>query len=224
MRDQPIIIIGLPRSGTSMVAGLFARHGVFTGNCKEADERNRKGFFEHVGFTSLVLELYGKGIVSKGIPVNPHPGLKRRLLEMIDKEGYEFGPWLIKHAPVYYPIWGDFEPKFIFVRRDTESITRSAEGVGWRTTHIAGGQELLSAWAHKHKAPQVLSNELIRGNYISIQKAFEYCGLTFDEHIAADFIEPALWKHSQSLEEDNTVVMRDKNYLKPNFKKGQKHA
>ena len=227
MVNKHVVIIGLTRSGTSMVAGLFAHHGVFSGTCKEADSRNAKGFFEHVGFTNIVLELYGRGKVSRGEPLNPHPGFRRRMLTSLEEDGYEKGPWMIKHAPVYYKTWYDFEPSFVLVRRDTASISGSAEELGWKSgrAHIAEGQRLLNNLAEELKAPQVMSNELIEGNYASIRLAFEHCGLDFDEKIATEFIEPGLWKHSvKSLEEDTSVIMRDKNYVKPNHKKGQKHA
>lgn len=227
MLNKPIVIIGLPRSGTSMVAGLFAHHGVFSGTCKEADYRNAKGFFEHVGFTALILEIYGRGVIGKGDPVRPHPAFKRKMLALLEEDGYTGGPWLIKHAHVYHHVWYDFEPQFVLVRRDTQSISDSTEECGWRagSARLTRAQQLLDNLAKELNAPQVMSNELIKGDYNSIRIAFEYCGLDFDETIAADFIEPSLWRApAKSLEDDTTVVMRDKNYLKPNHKRGQKRA
>ena len=42
-----VVVTGSGRRGTSMVAGLFAAHGVFFGDCKPADENNPRGYFEH---------------------------------------------------------------------------------------------------------------------------------------------------------------------------------
>ena len=227
VRDDPIVIVGMPRSGSSMVAGVFAAHGVFTGVCKEADSRNEKGFFEHVGFMELVTELYGKGLISRNSVPETHPDFKPRLMELMERDGYSGGPWFVKHAHVFHNIWRDFNPRFIIVKRDTASISESARDLGWSSSmsHITEGQKMLDRVAKEHGAPIVDSNELIKGDYSSLERAFEYCGLIFNKWTANNFIEPGLWRHSvEESKEDTSVVMRDRNYVKPNPKKGQKRA
>jgi hypothetical protein len=226
-RDDPIIIMAMPRSGSSMVAGVFAAHGVFVGTCKEADSKNEKGFFEHVGFTKLVIELYGKGLISRNRTPEPHPDFKGRFMDLIKEDGYSGGPWLIKHAHVYHKIWKGFNPRFIVVKRDTASISESSRDLGWASSmsHIIEGQKMLDRIVKEHDAPVVDSNELIKGNYDSLEKAFKHCSLIFNKWTADDFIEPDLWRHSVEVpKEDTSVVMRDRSYVKPNLKKGQKHA
>jgi hypothetical protein len=224
MRDDPIVVIGLPRSGTSMVAGTFAAHGVFVGTCKEADNKNPKGFFEHVGFTDLVIKMYGRGLISKNRIPESHPDFKPKLMELMERDGYSGGPWLVKHAHVYYRIWKDFSPRFVVVKRDSESISESAKELGWASSmsHIAGAQKILDRAAKERGAPVVYSNEIVEGNFDSLQKAFEYCHLTFNSWTASQFIDPSLWRHS--VNEDDAVVMHDKNYIEPNHRKGEKRA
>lgn len=227
MRDDPIVVIGMPRSGTSMVAGVFAAHGVFVGTCKEADSKNEKGFFEHVGFTELVIKLYGRGVISKNRVPEPHLDFKGRLMALMEEDGYDGGPWLIKHAHVYHRIWEGFNPRFVVVKRDAGSISQSAEDLGWRSSisYIIECQKMLDRVAKKHGAPVVDSNEVVKGNYDSLRAAFDSCGLIFNPWVAGQFIEPKLWRHSVEIpKEDTTVVMRDKSYVKPNPRKGQKRA
>ena len=45
--DRPILITGVPRSGTSMTAGLFALPGFYGGELFAGNKDNKKGFFEN---------------------------------------------------------------------------------------------------------------------------------------------------------------------------------
>ena len=54
--DGPVCIIGMHRSGTSMVANLLRRHGLSLGpdECLlGANESNQAGHFEHAGFVEI---------------------------------------------------------------------------------------------------------------------------------------------------------------------------
>lgn len=226
---EPIVIIGLPRSGTSMVAGLFAEHGVFVGNCKPADERNPKGFFEHIGFTQLVIKHYGNARVSKGIPVNPMVGFRDAIIKSIEEDGYSDGPWLIKHATVWHRLWEEFHPKFVLVRRPSEDILSSIKNVGWkpRTEIIDMGQTILNELAKLPHAIQVESNSIVDGDFTMLKRAFEHCGLELNEVLVKGFVDSALWnRFSEQWPEGlpSSAIMRDRTYLQPNYKKGQKHA
>jgi hypothetical protein len=227
MRDDPIIVIGLPRSRTSMVAGTFAAHGVFVGTCKEADSRNAKGFFEHLGFADLVIELYGKGLISRNEVPEPHPDFKPRFMELMERDGYSGGPWLVKHAHVFYKVWQGFKPRFVIVKRDTESIAESAREVGWvnSISHITKGQKMLDRVAKEYGAPVVLTDEVVQGDYCSLREAFDYCGLVFNGWTASRFIDPSMTRFSpKSMDNDTSVVMHDKSYIEPNHRKGEKRA
>ena len=53
---SPIFITGVPRSGTSMTAGILAELGVFTGATVPPGVSNPKGFFENVEIRESVLK------------------------------------------------------------------------------------------------------------------------------------------------------------------------
>ncbi len=50
---EPIVVLGCPRSGTSLVAGLLHAHGVWVGDCRAADEHNPRGYFENKAIAKL---------------------------------------------------------------------------------------------------------------------------------------------------------------------------
>ncbi len=56
--SKPIIIVGPPRSGTSMTAGILYRLGVDFGNIRPPDRQNPTGYFEDMGFLKLIDRIY----------------------------------------------------------------------------------------------------------------------------------------------------------------------
>lgn len=75
--ERPIFVLGLPRSGTSLVAGLLGRCGVWTGTTVPGGPENRHGFYEH----ELLREKVVKQILSRagfdplGSEPLPPPGI-----------------------------------------------------------------------------------------------------------------------------------------------------
>ena len=45
---KSVCIVGASRTGTNMLAGIFAAHGFFFGKCRPADDRNPKGYYENL--------------------------------------------------------------------------------------------------------------------------------------------------------------------------------
>ena len=63
-RLPPIFITGLPRSGTSMTAGILNKLGVFAGETISGGPANPKGFYENIvireQIVKSILRFYGK--------------------------------------------------------------------------------------------------------------------------------------------------------------------
>ena len=55
-RRRPILVTGLPRSGTSLIAGLLHEFGAWTGTTLAGDEYNPKGYFEHAGIREDIVK------------------------------------------------------------------------------------------------------------------------------------------------------------------------
>lgn len=58
--SQTIIVLGPPRSGTSMTAGLLARLGVDMGNIRKPDAENPTGYYEDSDYLKLVDSIFNK--------------------------------------------------------------------------------------------------------------------------------------------------------------------
>lgn len=196
MENTPIIIISLPRSGSSMTAGLFAKHGVWVGPYRKGDRHNAKGYFESLPFKHEIIKTVGR-IVHKGTLAPKVEGWKQTALNLIRANGYEGGPWLVKHSAMYYPLWHEFDAKYICVRRDPESIKASGRASGYLKNADAIQPHINAMdYVRDHLGGvDVFTDELITGDYSSLERAFDNCLIDFDPAIANDFIDPSLWHY-----------------------------
>ena len=88
--NSPIFILGLPRSGTSMIAGAIRICGAWTGVTVPASQANPKGFFEHTVIREHVTKqvLTGLGCDPLGVRKIPPvylPGQIPGLADIIQK-------------------------------------------------------------------------------------------------------------------------------------------
>ncbi len=199
---EPILVMALPRSGSSMVAGIFATHGVWTGRYKTGG-RNTKGSFEGEAIRNVMISAYGRDIVNRGLPVEPRKGLRAAIEKAIATAGYSGGPWLWKGSVLFHPAWSEFQPKVVVCRRDAEASFQSAmrpphvyaqrDAEAVRNTiaaHNAELDKLVAAGAH-----EVDTQAVALGDFASVRAAIEGCGLTFDELATSKFVDPAMWHH-----------------------------
>lgn len=171
--QDPILITGIPRSGTSMVAGCFHKCGAFGGNMAGPNRNNEKGMFENIRVRGVVKEYLRQiGVDPLGQYPLPNPaklGIPtnwRRIVENIMKdEGYDGGAWMYKGAKITltYPVWQYAFPnaKYIIVRRRTPQIITSCKKTGFmKAFHNEKNQRAVGAanedegwlwWIHQHE-------------------------------------------------------------------------
>jgi hypothetical protein len=179
-----------------MTAGIFAKHGVWVGPYKQGDRHNAKGYFESLPFKEAIIKKVGR-IVHRGILAPQAAGWKAEAVGLIKRYGYTGGPWLVKHSAMYYPLWHEFDPRFICVRRNLKAIERSGQSSGMltRTAAIQPHVEAMDYVRDNLGGVDVFTDEVVKGDYSSLERAFDACGLTFDPAIADDFVDPTLWHH-----------------------------
>ena len=188
----------MPRSGSSMTAGIFAKHGVWFGQSRPPSEANARGFFENKRIKRALTDRYGKLTLA----AEPHrdvtldPTFRGEVLQIIRDEGYDDGPWGFKMSALYKPAWGDFRPKFIGVRR--KNVKRANLARNMMGTDKA---DLIEHMIARHDAvidtcPVIVkTDEVVAGNYTTLRAAFAYCELDFDPKIVDDFVDPSLWHY-----------------------------
>lgn len=187
----PIIILGTPRSFTSLTTGIFRDHGVWTGRCKEYTEWCPTGSVENAAMKRILKANRKGGCVANGIVVDPIKGFKDKILKIMKEEGYINGPYLFKHSAMFYKSWHEFNPKFVCCRRPKDKVIKSGERSGM---YAANGdswekhQDVMNDLVEKGSAINVWGEEFFNGNWGSLEKAFEFCGLEFDKKTAKNLI------------------------------------
>jgi len=189
---EPIVILAAPRSGSSMTAGLFAKHGAWVGPCMPGNKRNEKGYFESIPFKRSLLENCGR-LVESGDVANPVPGWREIAERILSDNGYTGGPWLVKHSALYYPVWHEFSPRFICVRRSDQGLRASEEATGM-IANIEAHKAVMDAVG----GVDVFTDDIVAGDFSSLERAFDFCDIRMDRAIVDDFVEPSLWHYAPS--------------------------
>lgn len=198
---EPIIILGQPRSGSSMTAGIFAEHGVWTGRCRRPANNNPKGFFENIKIKHIIMRWH-KAIVHDGKLAKELPGFREQVLQALKDEAYIDGPWLWKGSAMYWPAFFEFKPQFIVVNRPREQIFKSC-----RQSHIFGDhlkadalyanidfhQQQMDYLVEFKQAIRVNTFEITQGDFTSIRHALCVCGIEPQDDKIRDFVDPDLW-------------------------------
>ena len=136
--NDPILITGCARSGTSMVAGAIERCGAFGGVLAGATKNNRAGMFENTRIRNTIVKPYLRKLGMDPLGQYPLPdvaslsipnNLNTLVTGIMKEQGYRNGPWFYKGAKLclIWPIWTYAFPnaKWIIVRRQTADIVQS---------------------------------------------------------------------------------------------------
>ena len=194
---RPIVVLTMGRSGSSLVAGCLALQGMWTGICKPADKYNPKGYFENVKISTATGQHYRGSIYDNLLPIQQIPGWKGYVEQVQRDEDYEGGPWLVKVNAFTWPLWVTFDPIFVFVRRDIQSIVRSASshdsGVGRWEEIVTAHQVEMNGVKKMFGGFDIWPQKLIDGHYMDIVAPLEMVGLKLDREKVSGFVDKSLW-------------------------------
>ncbi len=205
---EPIIVLGTPRSGSSMTAGIFAEHGVWTGHCRAPSQLNAKGHFENKSIKRVIAGKYGaKTIVHEGRIASQLPGFKTAVLTAIAGDGYTDGDWLWKGSALFWQAFYEFDPRWVVCIRPRSQIFESCRRSGIFGKYLSETRlkeiielhhQQMSNLMQSHGAFQVNTDEVAQGNYDSIELALEGCDITPDRKRIDAFVDSSLWHHNKN--------------------------
>jgi len=221
IKQDPILITGVPRSGTSIVASVINLSGAFGG------EMSKRGMLTNDRVREEIVYPYFEDIQMDKLGQYPLPDTDNLLIPpswrwgiqqvMID-EGYQGGRWMYKDSKLAltWPIWNYAFPnaKWIIVRRRTGDIIQSCLKTGFMTAfgssanqyavNAATEQEGWLWWVHQYEARFVKMIEagvnckviwperMVHGDYQQMYETLEWVGLPWNKGIV-NLIDPLLW-------------------------------
>lgn len=168
-----------------MTAGLFAKHGVWFGDCIKPNRINRKGFFENASLKRLW--------AGQERP-NDFPAwwASERV-----RQGHAGGAWGAKSGSERWAqYWVNVEDvsAIVLCYRDKADIEASRKKAGFNKNNATAWN-----WAKMKKiepdprAVTVWTPNFIKGDFSEIIPAFEKIGVEFSEDIARAWVDPDLW-------------------------------
>ena len=213
--NEPILITGCARSGTSLTAGVIDACGAFGGDTTPGLPHNRKGQFENDAIRNTVIKSYllrlgvdplGQAPLPDMQNLLPFPELADCIRTILIKQGYSTGPWYYKGAKMCL-IWPVLEKafpkaKWIIVRRDDDDIINSCMKTHFmRAYNCSEGWQL---WINEHKkrfvemeqnldVRYVWPMDFVAGDLREIKEIVDWLGLEWNDTAVKAFIDPRLW-------------------------------
>lgn len=163
----PVVVLGFPRSGTSLVGQLMAKAGYSFGDSPEsmaADTRNPRGYFEHGPLFRLSrqflreagvkgdLDPVPEGFRARGLISRLQRAFTRRAMMRVLDDLAATSPFGIKLFPRFYYFWKQYLPantKIVAIYREPEAVVRSFM-TAWPGGRYTADQAL-SLWAEHNR-------------------------------------------------------------------------
>jgi hypothetical protein len=203
---QPVFVLGLPRSATSMTTRVLHAHGLWLGDTVPGNSENPQGYFEsraiRDGIVKPMLRKLGAdhfGI--RSLPawdvLPPDPTLRHRIARQLEQEGYDGTvPWGFKD-PKLTLLWRVFDRAFpeaiwVIVSRDRAKVIDSLCRTSFMARHSTSPEywvPFCNAYDHRLELLRgsgaqvfdVNSDALSGGQFDQIRQVIEAAGLVFDQ-------------------------------------------
>ena len=215
---EPILVTGVERSGSTLIAKILDLCGVQSGRCN--------GMFEHIMLTEFDKDILKEYPLSfpetKDINI---PVRWKSVVEGVFMDEHALNkPWMIKSPTLarMWPIWNYAFPdaKWLIVRRRTGDVIQSCLKTGYTKTfkdsknlsalNLTYEEEGWLWWVHQYEAKFVemiqtglncriiWPERMVTGNYEQIYETVEWLGLKWNNNIPK-MIDPLLNKSREVL-------------------------
>lgn len=219
LAHAPILVLGIPRSGTSLLSGILAACGAWTGTTVTGGgSENPKGFFENTFLREGINKPLLKNLNCDPLGVRKLPELDQvpiiaplrdAILTSVEQQGYDGkSTWLFKDAKLVllWPAWKAAFPaaRWVIVDRDREQIINSCLRTSFMKQH-SGDPAFWNHWIDEYLermqalestdlwCRHIATEPLIRGDLGEARELAEALGLSWNENAVAEFIEPEYW-------------------------------
>ena len=216
--DEPIFVAGIPRSGTSLTAGILAACGAWTGETFGPTPHNQKGSFENKEIRERFIKPYLMMLGNDPLGLRDFPNVdahiippriwKEEIEKLIASQGYEAGTWLLKDCKLalFHELWDAAFPKakWIVVRRNRDSIIGSCLRAEPMVRHIGCERTKWERWHDQYlaKLTEIVQNKNVIEIWpdtdiiettAGIESVINSLGLKYDQATIDAFIEHGFW-------------------------------
>lgn len=198
MRDDPIVIFGSPRGGTSLVAGCFYNHGFWTGEWFGGPG----GGMGYTNYESKALKKFIKDNFKLDAGKLMERPDRADVFEFCRKTVPPDQLWMWKGPTEYYPIFAKWFPNMtpVFVFRKEEQaiaavVRRRGENERAHATEIIQSRyaiqdELVCTLKHSF---EVSADKVVEGDYSQIEKILMSYGIDLDSEACGKHIDRSKW-------------------------------
>ena len=192
MNDNPLVIFGSPRGGTSLAAGVFTAHGFWTGKTYPGTQ----GYANHEN--AVMKEFIKKNFKMNAGVAEPDPG-KANLFTLCSSVVPFHTNWMWKGPMEYFPIFNFWFPKMtpVFVFRKFEqavegAVRRQGEKVRESATQIIESRyKYLNDLLDQGIGYRVDADAIIRGDLDQIKPILQIYDIEMDHGLAMSTIDPS---------------------------------
>lgn len=189
---DPILITGVPRSGTSMTAGIIYFCGAFGGAINGPGKRGGG--------------MFGNATIQSKAVFPPAGDLRSCVENLIVQQGYANGQWFYKDTKLCLA-WLEWYKAFpgarwVIVRREEEEIisscikTKFMKGFDTREGWKSWVGEYLKRFEEMKRAGldmvEVWPTKFVGGDFTKIKKGIGELGLRWNEERVLNFVDPEL--------------------------------
>jgi hypothetical protein len=222
--NSPILVTGVQRSGSSIVARIIAMQGVFAGQVSKMQE--------NVPIKNMLVTPYYEAIHMPKSGQYPLPDTNKilipvdwaeRVKKVLSQQFYVgVRPWMFKSYTncQIWPIWNYAYPnaKWIIVRRRPPDVIHSCMETAYMEAFknkeiqkLVGAQNEREGWLwwiHEHEkrfvemieaglnCKVIWPERMVNGDYSQIIEMLQWLGLEWDDSLIK-VIDPLLWNSSQ---------------------------
>lgn len=198
-KRNPLIIISASRSGSSCVAGIFAKHGFWVGKYS-SNKGNVKGHFENSQMRYYYWDKYGDKkaqLSNQGWVVPWDIYFENEIYKVFKAAGYPDNgePWFVKFGANWIIPWYFTYPNatIVTVRRNPESIVQSGKVTREVTpARLNNCLTLMKIMENEFGAFRVDFENIIKGTYEQLFPVFKREGVKFSSSIADKWVDPGL--------------------------------
>ena len=220
--DNPILITGAARSGTSLTAGIIHICGAWGGKMAGPTMYNKRGMFENSQIRQQLIKPFLRSINCDPLGQRPLPNTwvvrkialssywrwRLDVIQILNSQGYKGNKkWMYKGAKMclMWPMWHLAFQKaiWVIVRRDKDDIVYSCLKTGFmrKCENRKGWEDWVDCHLDKFKEMEAVGlkiyeiwpQKIINGDLSEIRQLIDQLGLKWENDKVMAFIEPALW-------------------------------